>query len=74
MPFGDGLRCAGGGVVRIEASLTDSNGDSSTGVRVGATGGVGLGDGPRVYQFWYRSPATPCGSGFNTSNAYEIVW
>jgi hypothetical protein len=74
VPFGDGLRCAGGGVVRIEASLTDSNGASSTGVRVGATGGVGLGDGTRVYQFWYRSPASPCGSGFNTSNAYEIVW
>lgn len=75
VPFGDGLRCAGGDVVRVETGLTDAAGDHSTGVRVGAAGGVEIGDGARIYQFWYRTPtSSPCGSGFNSSNAYELVW
>lgn len=73
-PFGDGLRCAGGGVVRIQVAVADSAGaaQSSTSI-VGATGVIG-GE-TRRYQFWYRDPAgSPCGTGFNLSNGLELTW
>ena len=72
--FGDGLRCAGGGVIRLQVRFADSNGDSATSIDVGAAGGVNAGDVLR-YQLWYRDPnLTPCGGQFNLSNGLEITW
>ena len=72
--FGDGLRCAGGAVVRLEVVTASLAGTSSTSVPIAATGGVLAGQTKR-YQLWYRDPiGTPCGSGFNFTNGYEIVW
>lgn len=72
--FGDGLRCAGGSVVRLEVRVADASGSSQTTVDVAASGGVLAGQTKR-YQLWYRDPATtPCGSGFNLSNGYEVTW
>ncbi|HJP01227.1 MAG TPA: hypothetical protein QF764_05615 [Planctomycetota bacterium] len=73
--FGDGLRCCGTGVVRLQVVVPDGNGDASTSVDVGADGGAAAGD-QRCYQYWYRNPGSgsPCGSGFNTSNAYSVTW
>ena len=72
--FGDGLRCAGGGVIRLQVRFADSDGDSATSIDVGAAGGVNAGDVLR-YQLWYRDPnATPCGGQFNLSNGLEITW
>ena len=70
--FGDGLRCAGGGVIRLQVGFADSTGSSQTSIDIGATGGVSAGDVKR-YQIWYRDPAgSPCGALFNLSNGVEI--
>lgn len=72
--FGDGLRCAGGGVVRLQVRIADSSGVSATSVDIGSVGGAAAGT-TRRYQLWYRDPATsPCGTGFNLSNGVEVVF
>jgi hypothetical protein len=74
VPFGDGLRCAGGGVIRLQVRFADANGGSATNISVATKGGCAAGDVKR-YQIWYRDPATtPCGAQFNLSNGYEITW
>ena len=82
--FGDGLRCCGGGVRRLELMNLPSQG---AGVNCPATGsttvdltnvtpgtvsaGVKL-----CYQYWYRNPGvrSECGTNFNLSNAISITW
>ena len=76
--FGDGLRCAGGGLIRLQVRFSDDLGRSSTTIAIGAKGGVVAGDTKR-YQCWYRDTSgnQPCGVGvndFNLSNGYEITW
>jgi hypothetical protein len=76
--FGDGLRCAGGGLIRLQIRTSDGNGASSTTIAIGAKGGAMPGDVKR-YQCWYRdtSGSQPCGVGandFNLSNGYEVTW
>jgi len=80
IPFGDGQLCAGGQIVRLRPGPVQASADgvaiwgpceggptiqSITGVLPGQT---------RRYQFWYRDPMGPCGSGFNTTNGLEISW
>ncbi len=73
-PFGDGLRCAGGSVVRLEVVSASPQGTSQTSIDIAAKGGVLAGDTKR-YQLWYRDPqGSPCGTGFNLSNGLELVW
>ena len=75
-PFGDGLRCAGGSVVRLEVLFANaSNGfQTETTISVATKGGVSVGQTKR-YQYWYRdSGSSPCGSLFNLSSGYELVW
>ena len=72
--FGDGLRCAGGGVVRLQVRFASTTGGSLTTINVAAVGGVSAGDTKR-YQLWYRDPLTsPCGAQFNLSNGVEITY
>ena len=75
--FGDGIRCTGGGMIRLQIRTADGAGNSSTTIAIGAKGGVSAGVTKR-YQCWYRTIlAPPCGAGvndFNLSNGYEIVW
>ncbi len=76
--FGDGLRCAGGALVRLQVRVSSSSGDSATSISLSAKGGVSAGDTKR-YQCWYRdtSGLQPCGVGvndFNLSNGYEVTW
>ncbi len=75
--FGDGLRCAGGSVVRLGTKMNTSGasqypgpGDPSVSVR----GGVTL-PGTRVYQVWYRNAASYCTTAtFNLSNGLMATW
>jgi hypothetical protein len=75
--FGDGLRCAGGTVLRLGtksnvggASQFPAAGDPAVSVR-GLIGAPGA----REYQAWYRNVAPFCTpAGFNLTNSVSIVW
>jgi hypothetical protein len=71
--FGDGLRCAGGAVVRLGVRTPDAGGGASWGPGLAAAGGWQPGD-VRYFQVWYRdpSPSGPCGSGFNLSHGLQF--
>jgi hypothetical protein len=75
--FGDGLRCAGGTVVRLGTRTNVSGGSSYPGpgdASVSVRGGVSAGD-VRTYQVWYRNAAAFCTpSTFNLSNGVQIPW
>lgn len=72
--FGDGLRCAGGQVTRLETVQLNGQGGSATSGVVSTLGGASAGV-SLYYQFWYRDIAgSPCGLQFNTSNALEVLW
>jgi len=76
VPFGDGLRCAGTNVIKIEVVTTDPQGGyASTTVDVAATGQVQVGD-LKYYQARYRDPNGPCPSSdnFNLTNGLKIQW
>ncbi|MCY2959295.1 MAG: PQQ-binding-like beta-propeller repeat protein [Planctomycetota bacterium] len=76
--FGDGLRCAGGSVVRLAtkpnaagASQYPAPGDPTISVR----GLVPSSGSQRTYQVWYRNAAAFCtASTFNLSNGVAITW
>jgi hypothetical protein len=75
--FGDGLRCAGGAVVRLGtkmnvggASQYPAAGDLSVSVRGQVTT-----PGTRQYQVWYRNAAAFCQPDtYNLTNGLTIVW
>ena len=75
--FGDGLRCAGGSILRLGLKvnlLGTSNypaaGDQSVSVRGAVTAGS-----TNTYQIWYRNGAAFCtASTFNLTNGYQITW
>jgi hypothetical protein len=75
--FGDGLRCAGGSIVRLGVHTAVNGtaqfpgpGDSAVHVRGQITA-----PGSRTYQVWYRDTASFCTSAaFNLSNGFEITW
>ncbi len=77
--LGDGLRCAGGSLKRIQVRMTDGSGSASTTIGISAksaAGGDSLSAGDtRYYQWWIRDPGgSPCGNLSNTSNGYAINW
>jgi len=75
IPFGDGLRCAGFNVVRLQLTASDGSGTAISTVDVAATGGVSAGD-TRNYQYWYREVPTGgvCGNSHNLTNGVSITW
>lgn len=74
VPFGDGLRCVGQPVVRLNVAFPDGIGDAVWGPGLGSAGGWGSGD-LRYFQCWFRDPhGSPCGSGFNLSNAALVFF
>jgi len=78
LPWGDGLRCAGGQLRRLGVRISNGAGDSDTSgfalpISVKA-GNVSAGD-TKFYQCWYRNPlGSPCSSEFNTSNGVGVTW
>lgn len=78
-PFGDGLRCATGSVVRLGVKFNSPSGasqypdvgDTSIFVR----GALPFAAGKRIYQGWYRNAAGFCTSAtFNLTNGLEVDW
>lgn len=77
--FGDGKRCAGGAVLRLDTATNFGGmsqypgaGDPAISVR----GSVPLTGGVRVYQIWYRNsdPSFCTPSFFNLTNAVSVTW
>lgn len=80
VPFGDGVRCIGGNVLRLRQRQT-SSGQSAYGFGVLADppvsfqGQVGAAGGTRYYQVSYRSVGSFCfQQKVNWSNSIAIVW
>jgi hypothetical protein len=77
VPFGDGLLCVGGGVLRI-SQRTACNGQyfwpDVGGPSISAMGAITT-SGVRFYQVWYRNTAAFCTpSGYNLTNGVLIDW
>jgi len=75
-PFGNGLRCIGGTVVRINKIPTDSGGTTlpaQNGPPISVLLGITEGE-TRVYQVWYRDHLNVCGQPLNTTNAIRVTW
>lgn len=72
--LGDGLRCAGGPIVRLEIVFANASGVAMSTVAVGSTGSAQVGNTKR-YQWWYRDSAwATCNGGSNLSNGAEFTW
>lgn len=75
LAFGDGFRCVAGPIHRVQPATTSS--PSGTAQRL-----LPLGSAPAAgtivpgatmhFQFWYRDPLGPGGSGFNLSDGYQV--
>lgn len=78
VPFGDGLRCAGGTLVRLatKAAVGGASGYPQAGdPPISVRGSVPIGGGTFVYQVSYRDPASFCTSlTFNISNGVLVNW
>ncbi|MFT5049164.1 MAG: streptogramin lyase [Chlamydiales bacterium] len=75
IPFGDGIRCVGGSTFRLRVTQASSQGWASHAVDFAQpprpAGQIQAGS-TWYFQFWYRDPSGPQGSGFNTSDALEV--
>jgi hypothetical protein len=71
VPFGDGLRCAGGSLRRLGLRIPDAFGNAGWGPGLAAQGGWGAGD-LRRFQVGFRDPANACGNSFNLTQGVEV--
>jgi hypothetical protein len=78
--FGDGLRCCGTNVIRLEiADPTGTNGVHTTStlqqiIATSPPGTIQVGT-KQCYQWWYRNPGRSlCSANFNLSNAVSVTW
>lgn len=75
--FGDGLRCCGGSVKRLQVRFMNASGQASTTAPLSIQGSTAAGS-TYCNQAWYRDPlaagGSPCLNYFNTSNALSITW
>ena len=77
--FGDGLRCAGGSVIRLGAKLPVGNFaqySSTSDTPISQKGMVPALGGTRSYQVWYRNPDPSfcTADTFNLSNGWTVTW
>jgi hypothetical protein len=75
--FGDGLRCAGGAVIRLGTKINAGGASQypqGADPDISVAGGNSVGS-IRTYQVWYRNAAAFCTpSGFNLSNGVQAIW
>ena len=73
VPFGDGLRCAGGTTRRLGIRVSNLYGVVGYGPGLAGIGHWQAGE-TWHFQAWYRDPGGPCGSGSNMSNATSVTF
>jgi hypothetical protein len=78
-PFGDGLRCVGGNIVRLKVVAATFGGFATYpgpgDLPLSQKGFIPLAGGTFHYQAWYRNGATYCTTDtFNLTNGYTIHW
>jgi len=77
IPFGDGRRCAGGGFFRLGLLMTGADGTAAYWLDLTAprppAGEITAGS-VWNFQFLYRDPAGPGGTGFNASDGLAIAF
>lgn len=74
LTFGDGLRVAGGGIVRLGVKVPTVEGFTTWGPALQAAGGWSAHT-TKHFQVWYRDPVnSPCGTNQNLSNALEVTF
>jgi hypothetical protein len=75
--FGDGLRCAGGSVIRLGVKINaagSSHCPAGGDLPISVTGMNSAGN-VRTYQIWYRNAAAFCNpEAFNLSNGVQATW
>ena len=86
LPYGDGIRCIGGRILRLGVKTASSgiasypaSGDPSITARSAALGQPISPGSTRFYQTWYEDPdlafcPSPPGDRWNVTNAVRIVW
>ena len=78
--LGDGIRCAGGGPLRLKVTMSDATGFARMYPMLITVRSANLGHpitagDTLYYQAWLRDAGgSPCGTESNTSNGYEITW
>jgi hypothetical protein len=75
-PFGDGLRCAGGQVVRLgtKTNVAGASSYPSGSTAISIKGNCAAGN-TRMYQCWYRNAAAFCNpETFNLTGSGSVVW
>jgi hypothetical protein len=77
-PFGAGLRCVSGAVLRISTKLAGTTailGGPVEGMPISVAGSIPAGGGTRYYQVVFRDvPATCNGSTINFTNGWRVEW
>jgi len=77
VPFGDGFRCVGGGVVRLNPpARVEGDGTATRRVDLAAPpvpAGAILPGSAWSFQYWFRDPSAG-GAGFNLSDAVEVIF
>jgi hypothetical protein len=73
LPFGDGLRCVGGSIVRMGVRISDATGSVTWGPGLAAQNGWSVGQ-TVYFQGWYRNVQGPCASGFNLTNGLQVTF
>ena len=69
--FGDGFRCVGGATRRLPLVQTDVFGFASSTPDLTNLPTITAGS-TQNFQFWFRDPMGPGGTGFNTSNGISV--
>jgi hypothetical protein len=75
--FGDGLRCAGGSLIRLstKANTAGASQFPAAGDPPVSVAGLVAAPGVRDYQVWYRNAAAYCTAAtFNLTNGLEVPW
>jgi hypothetical protein len=75
--FGDGLRCAGGSIVRLgtQTNVAGTSQFPGAGDPPVSVKGAVTAPGSRTYQTWYRNASAFCTpSTFNLTNGWALTW